>query len=158
MSYVINISSDEEEDDDVQVLEFRKQTQQLIDQPPPKVVKKLNETECPVCFDSVAVATSTTCGHVFCLECLQQSISASLARGQTRGKKGVGLCPMCRKSCAFKDAVVLRLRTGEKIMPPASADSQEPPSQESEARRDSKSSESSVDLDELFWDTVNSVL
>lgn len=153
MSYVINVSSDDEEDDDVQVLEFRKQTQQLIDQPPPKVVKKLNEIECPVCFDRVSVATSSTCGHVFCLECLQQSISASLARGQTRGKKGVGLCPMCRKQAAFKDTVVLRLRTGDKVMPQDPAENKEGSSDRNGSdEQDESNSDTFSDLDELFLD------
>lgn len=118
MSFVINIPSDEEDDDEVQVLEFRKRTQELINEAPPKVVKKLNEAECPICFDTVTNATTTFCGHVYCLECLQQSISASSAQGQTRGRRGVGLCPMCRKPAAFKDALVLRLRTGRKVEPP----------------------------------------
>lgn len=109
--YVITVSSDEgEEEDDVQMLEFHKQTQSLIDKPAPKIVKKLSEAECPICFDSIASATTTSCGHLFCLECLQKSISASAARGQTRRAKGVGLCPMCRESVLFKDAIVLRLK------------------------------------------------
>lgn len=109
--YVITVSSDEgEEEDDVQMLEFHKQTQSLIDKPAPKIVKKLSEAECPICFDSIVSATTTSCGHLFCLECLQKSISASAARGQTRRAKGVGLCPMCRESVLFKDAIVLRLK------------------------------------------------
>lgn len=116
--YIISVSSDEEEDDDVQVLAFHEATQRLIDQAPPKVVKKLCEAECPICFDSITNATTTSCGHVYCLDCLQKSILASSARGQTRGKKGVGLCPMCRKSVTFKDTVVLRLRKGAKVAPP----------------------------------------
>ncbi|SGZ50685.1 CIC11C00000003037 [Sungouiella intermedia] len=116
--YVISISSDEEPDDDVEVLEFRKLTQQLIAKAPPKVVKKLAQAECPICFDEITNATATLCGHVYCLECLQRSLSASSARGQTRGRKGVGLCPMCRKTVAFKDAVVLRLKTGLQVCPP----------------------------------------
>lgn len=116
--YVISISSDEE-DDDVEVLEFRKLTQQLIALAPPKVVKKLAHAECPICFDEITNATSTPCGHVYCLECLQRSVSASSARGQTRGRKGVGLCPMCRKTVAFKDVIVLRLKTGRVVEPPS---------------------------------------
>lgn len=119
LPYIINISSDEEEDDDdIQILEFKRQTQQLIEQAPPKVVKKLNEAECPICFDTVKNATATLCGHVYCLECLQLSVSSSSARGQTRGRKGVGLCPLCRKTVAFKDGIVLRLKTGKKVEPP----------------------------------------
>lgn len=132
MSFVIHVSSDEEEDDEIQVLEFRKRTQELIDEAPPKVVKKLNEAECPICFDTVTNATTTLCGHVFCLDCLQQSISASSAQGQTRGKRGVGLCPMCRKLTAFKDVIVLRLRTGKVVQPPKENDEGENESSDEE--------------------------
>lgn len=117
--YVISISSDEDDDDDIEVLEFKKHTQHLIEQAPPKVVKKLSEAECPVCFDTITNATATFCGHVYCLQCLQKSIASSSARGQTRGRKGVGLCPMCRKTVAFKDVTVLRLKTGEVVKPPS---------------------------------------
>lgn len=109
--YVITVSSDENEDeDDVQMLEFHKQTQSLIEKPAPKVVKKLSEAECPICFDCIVDATTTSCGHVYCLECLQKSISSSAARGQTRRARGVGLCPMCRESVLFKDSIVLKLK------------------------------------------------
>lgn len=109
--YVITVSSDEDEDeeDEVQMLEFHKNTQSLIDEPAPKVVKKLSEAECPICFDSIENATTTSCGHLFCLNCLQRSISASAARGQTR-RKGGGLCPMCRKTVLFKDTIVLKFK------------------------------------------------
>ena len=107
--YFITVSSDEEDEDDVQMLEFKKYTQQIIDVPAPKTVKKLSEAECPICFESIDNVTSTFCGHLFCLECLQKSISASAARGQTR-RKGGGLCPMCRKTLVFKDSVVLKLK------------------------------------------------
>lgn len=117
--YIISISSDEDDDgDDVQILDFQRKTQELILQPPPKTVKKLSDSECPICFDTIENATTTFCGHVYCLECLQRSLSSSSARGQTRGRKGVGLCPMCRKTVSFKDTVVLRLRTGAPVQPP----------------------------------------
>lgn len=129
--YVISISSDED-DDEVEVLEFNKHTQQLIEQPPPKVVKKLSDAECPICFDTITSATATFCGHVFCLECLQRSVASSSARGQTRGRKGVGLCPMCRKTVAFKDVTVLRLKTGTVVRPPGGGEEGEEGEEEKE--------------------------
>lgn len=109
--YVITVSSDEgEEEDDVQMLEFHQQTQKLINKPAPKVVKKLSEAECPICFDSIENTTITTCGHLFCLVCIQKSISSSAARGQTQAAKGIGLCPLCRDKVVFKDSVVLKLK------------------------------------------------
>lgn len=152
--YVITVSSDEEgdDDDDVQMLEFHKQTQNLIEKPAPKIVKKLSEAECPICFDSIENATTTSCGHVFCLECLQKSISASAARGQTRRARGVGLCPMCRESVLFKETIVLKLK---KRIPfePFQITTQEDSSKTSEGGRDTGSGSEDPfdsDLDELF--------
>lgn len=147
--YVIAILSDEEEEDDLQVLEFHKETQNLIQQVPPKTVKKLSEAECPVCFDFITNATTTPCGHIYCLECLQRSVSASSARGQTRGRKGVGLCPMCRKTVSFKDTIVLRLKTGKVVAPP----SDEKPDADAETRASDEEVSSEAldkDLADLF--------
>lgn len=118
--YVIDVLSDEDDDgDEVEILEFRQETQNLLNNPSNlKIVKKLNDVECPICFDEVTNATVTSCGHIFCLECIQQSISSSSARGQTRGKRGVGLCPLCRKRVNFKDTTVLRMKISGKIEPP----------------------------------------
>lgn len=119
--YVISLSSEESDggDDDVEILEFRKETQNLLNQtPPPNMTKRLIDVQCPICFDEITLATTTSCGHIFCLECIQMSISSSNARGQTRGKNGVGLCPLCRKRVAFKDTIVLRMKKSVKVGAP----------------------------------------
>ncbi|KAK6200518.1 uncharacterized protein RJT21DRAFT_44452 [Scheffersomyces amazonensis] len=120
--YVINISSsDENEDDenDLQIIEeFRKETQDLLDnptqQPQHEITKKLTDIQCPICFDTMTEATATSCGHMFCLDCIQQSISSSHARGQAN-RRGMGLCPLCRKKVSFKDTIVLRLKVSTKL-------------------------------------------
>lgn len=120
--YIINISSDEEEDqeeDDIEILEFRKETQELINNNVPHNLKKLLNIQCPICFDEIDIATLTTCGHIFCLDCISQSISSSYARGQVRGRRGVGLCPLCRKSVSFKESVVLRLKLASHTTKPS---------------------------------------
>ncbi|ODV81470.1 uncharacterized protein CANTADRAFT_19103 [Suhomyces tanzawaensis NRRL Y-17324] len=114
--YVINIPSDDEGDEnDVEIVEFREQTKKLLDNPqnelPLHTTKKLTDIQCPICFDDITMATTTSCGHVFCLDCILQSISSSHARGQVRGRRGIGLCPLCRKSVTFKDTVLLRMKT-----------------------------------------------
>lgn len=120
MENVINLSSEDE--DDVEIIAFKRETQNLIDNPaqPPhsNSTKTLSNVQCPICFDEVTTATATSCGHVFCLECIQQSVASSTARGQTKGKKGVGLCPLCRKRVTFKDTVVLRMKVGTTTGPP----------------------------------------
>lgn len=62
---IINLSSEDE--DDVEIIAFKKETQDLIDNPvqPPHTTKKLSNIQCPICFDEVTNATATSCGHVF---------------------------------------------------------------------------------------------
>lgn len=115
--YVIS----DEDDDDVKLLEIRNDTNDLINNAQAaehKITKKLNDVECPICFDEITKATATSCGHIFCLECIQKSVASSNARGQARGKRGVGLCPLCRKKVVFKDTVVMKMKVGRKVEPP----------------------------------------
>lgn len=119
---IIDVSSDDDNSDDVEIIEFRRESERLLNNPeqPPHVNTTvcLSDVQCPICFDEVTEATITSCGHIFCLECIQQSIASSTARGQTRGRRGVGLCPLCRKSVVFKDTVLLRMRKATISEPP----------------------------------------
>ncbi|CAH6720456.1 hypothetical protein CLIB1444_04S00452 [[Candida] jaroonii] len=119
MSEVEVVDLSDESDGEVQLLEIRNQTNDLINGTGHKITKKLGDIECPICFDEITNATTTSCGHIFCLECLQQSISSSTARGQTR-RRGVGLCPLCRKHVQFKNSLVLRMKINKKVQPPSS--------------------------------------
>ena len=101
---------DDDDDDDLEIVEFRKKTESLISQKHQQQVEKLNQVTCPICFEPPNFPTVTSCGHLFCLECIKQSISSSAARGQvSSGSKGTGLCPLCRKRVIFRETVVLRL-------------------------------------------------
>lgn len=99
-------------DDDVEIVSVKDQSASLLANPEAPegrtLAKHLAEVECPICFDSVTTATVTLCGHIFCLDCIYQSILSSSARGQAR--QGKGLCPLCRKNVIFKDTIVLRMR------------------------------------------------
>lgn len=104
---------------DVEIIELRTATENILSQAPVNnATKQFNQLQCPICFDDVTNATATLCGHVFCLECILQSISSSAARGQTQGKLGVGLCPLCRKRVNFKDTTLLRMKLAPKLNTP----------------------------------------
>mmetsp|Transcript_28391 Transcript_28391/g.50717 ORF Transcript_28391/g.50717 Transcript_28391/m.50717 type:complete len:186 (-) Transcript_28391:386-943(-) len=46
--------------------------------------------KCPVCLDRITNMTSTTCGHVFCQDCIKVAVKAQ--------KK----CPTCRKNVTLR--------------------------------------------------------
>lgn len=58
--------------------------QPVASNPTPAASSSLLVT-CPICLDGARDPVSTTCGHIFCQVCLQQSL---------RAKKE---CPMCKK-------------------------------------------------------------
>lgn len=120
---IINISSseDETEENDIEIIEVKESLKAFINNPDDLVIdniigkktnesKKFTDLECPICFDEMKKATVTSCGHLFCLECIMSSISNSYARGQVRGRHGIGLCPICRKKVSFKDTILLKLK------------------------------------------------
>lgn len=120
--YVLVVSSSDESDgDSIEFLELREHTQDILDNPQPQPPstsidssdpakpKKLGDAQCPICFDDITSAAATLCGHIFCLECIQQGIASSHARGQV-DFHGEGLCPLCRKLINLKDVVILRVR------------------------------------------------
>lgn len=47
--------------------------------------------KCSICLDSITKLASTTCGHVFCIDCIKQAV-------RTARK-----CPLCKKSLKLKD-------------------------------------------------------
>ena len=61
---------------------------------------KIGRCQCIICMDSYTNATVTTCGHIFCHECLTQA----LVVGEKNSDSGVGNCPVCRKPVSRKKA------------------------------------------------------
>ena len=124
--YVITLDSSDEDSGDVEVVDFQRETKDLLNNPQQESkTKALHNLECPICFDTITTATATPCGHVFCLECLQQSVSSSTARGQT-ARHGVGLCPLCRMKVNFKDTMVLRMKPAHALVLPPDPEELEP--------------------------------
>ncbi len=55
--------------------------------------QKMGKRTCIICLDNITNATVTSCGHMFCHECLTQAVLAA----EKNSEKGVGGCPVCRK-------------------------------------------------------------
>lgn len=64
-------------------------------------VLKIGKRTCIICMEAYKNATVTTCGHLYCHECLTQALEA----GEKNSEKGVGNCPVCRKALNRKKAM-----------------------------------------------------
>jgi hypothetical protein len=53
----------------------------------------LGKRTCIICMEPFTNATITSCGHMYCHECLTQALIA----GEKSSEKGIGNCPVCRK-------------------------------------------------------------
>lgn len=65
----------------------------------------LAEYKCAICMDTPTDVTTTTCGHMFCHQCIIDSLRWSeiqLAETQ-RPPRNKGLCPVCRSHLDTKD-------------------------------------------------------
>ena len=67
------------------------------------VLKDLNEQKCPICLDSIEKPTVTSCGHLFCGECINNSFNSS------QGKK----CPLCRTN--LHNQVLREIKVKEEV-------------------------------------------
>lgn len=62
---------------------------------------RLSHLKCVICLDNPTDLTATTCGHLFCHEC----ITAALRVGQTQ----TGNCPVCRRKLNTKGLIPLNI-------------------------------------------------
>ncbi|RMZ89716.1 hypothetical protein DV736_g3054, partial [Chaetothyriales sp. CBS 134916] len=68
---------------------------------------RLAAYKCPVCMETPVNATTTICGHLFCHQCIIETLqwSAKQRDGHAPGgRKKCGMCPVCRKLLSIKDA------------------------------------------------------
>lgn len=67
--------------------------QQASDDNDPSGPLKIGKRQCIICMENFTNATITSCGHIYCHECLTQALIA----GEKNSDRGVGNCPVCRK-------------------------------------------------------------
>lgn len=79
--------------------------------------KRFNQSQCPVCYDVLSPAVVTPCGHMFCAECLFQSLDHS-GRLQPM-RRDMGQCPLCRRVFAYKAVQYLVFKKAPLVSPPA---------------------------------------
>ncbi|KAK4903500.1 hypothetical protein LTR27_000431 [Elasticomyces elasticus] len=71
------------------------QQQSSSDQP-----QRIGKRTCIICMEPYTNATITSCGHIYCHECLTMALKA----GEKNSERGMGNCPVCRKSVSRKKA------------------------------------------------------
>lgn len=75
-------------------------------------IRQQNETEdprlsylkCVICLDSPTDLTATTCGHLFCHECINAALKVTSATS--------GACPVCRRKVTIKSLIPLAIMKG----------------------------------------------
>ncbi|RMD43627.1 hypothetical protein DV735_g1545, partial [Chaetothyriales sp. CBS 134920] len=66
---------------------------------------RLTAYKCPVCMDTPVNATTTICGHLFCHQCIVETLQWSAKQRDGPGaRRKCGMCPVCRKVLSIKDA------------------------------------------------------
>ncbi|KAK0772553.1 hypothetical protein LTR91_006896 [Friedmanniomyces endolithicus] len=65
-------------------------------QKPPRI----SALTCIICMEPFTNATTTSCGHIYCHECL----TTALKTGERNSESGVGSCPVCRKGVSRRKA------------------------------------------------------
>jgi hypothetical protein len=55
---------------------------------------KIGKRTCIICMEPYTNATVTTCGHIYCHECLTQALKMG---ERANDRRGAGNCPVCRK-------------------------------------------------------------
>ena len=54
---------------------------------------RIGQRQCIICMEPYTNATVTSCGHIYCHECLTQALLA----GEKNNDRAVSNCPVCRK-------------------------------------------------------------
>lgn len=75
-------------------------TQQQSSGDDPSQPLRIGRRQCIICLEPFTNLTITPCGHVYCHECLTQALKA----GEKNSDRGVGSCPVCRKTVSRKRA------------------------------------------------------
>ncbi|KIW03450.1 uncharacterized protein PV09_05220 [Verruconis gallopava] len=97
-----DVDEDSEKDEEAEkmkeTLQRQREEQVKAAQESDKEPPRLNKLQCVICMDSFTDMTATSCGHIFCHECLISALKASEARRfmatGIHGKKSQ--CPVCR--------------------------------------------------------------
>ena len=101
-----------ENDSAVEATLSKQRTDMVLSQRPKEATEngrtKLTAKTCAICLDRMTNPTATICGHVFCHECILNTLRWSEQQRREEhgpgGRKKHGLCPSCRKVLAIKDS------------------------------------------------------
>ena len=101
---VIEITDDEEGEDEKENEEGSGITGREDSGSAPVQFKAARDYRCPICFDPPDTALITPCGHIFCCDCLFQMVNSS------RTQRRSGHCALCRKDVPLRNVRMVILR------------------------------------------------
>lgn len=86
-------------------IEKSKTTIDLLNDSVENTVKELKDVVCPICFEPFEKCVVMSCGHLYCSDCIYETLASSKIRNVNQG-----ICALCRKTVFYKDLVWLKLR------------------------------------------------
>ncbi|KAK9255077.1 hypothetical protein V1507DRAFT_441296 [Lipomyces tetrasporus] len=105
-----SLASDEdglEEIDEDEDIQFWGHHQPRIEKPA-ESSSLLSDFACVICFDQPDILAATTCGHLYCYDCIFRALSAGAKATATTGE-----CSVCRRKVLYKRVLPLEMKLGE---------------------------------------------
>ncbi|GMF34412.1 unnamed protein product [[Candida] boidinii] len=102
--------TDEDTDDIIIIssngeIEKSRTTIDLLNDSVENTAKELKDVVCPICFEPFEKCVVMSCGHLYCSDCIYETLASSKIRNVNQG-----ICALCRKTVFYKDLVWLKLR------------------------------------------------
>lgn len=125
----IDLDKEEQLQQVVEILDDEDDERELTkSQKPPETYKPIKEYLCPICFEPPDIAMVTTCGHVFCCDCLFQMVNNSNPSRNPNNTSNAmsGLCALCRSKVDLRHVVMMKLRKKNTTIDKSNQDNLQP--------------------------------
>lgn len=107
---VIDLSTDSEDLEDLTHTGDSNKPSPVLERPQPDD-PRLSHLKCVICLDTPTDLTATTCGHLYCHECITSALKATT----TPSGSASGTCPVCRRKVTIKSLIPLAILKAPKL-------------------------------------------